>query len=779
MADNIINIGAKADLSEFTAAMGGAVEVVQESMAEIKAAFEAARVIKEFIDHIKEQVLETDHLSAATGISVDKITELKDALAEAGASSENLPAQLTALAHSMSLATQGSAEQADAFRKLGVDTSGWADKMPSTIDVLQQLGSHLPKSTASTSDLAKMSVIFGGDVVALTDFLRQNGGQLNQVTQKYLEHGIEVEKSVSAAKHLQQEEAELTTELKTALLPIFRTVVDAIDGLRIMYEVTAVAITAFGSRALTVGSAVADAFSGTLTIIKDAVSGNFKAIPADAHNALLLLKADVAKYDQIAIDQASETQRRIAGILQRPAVLTPGGGPPPPPAPHPGRDGKNVSDLQQDPNKNEQVLQVQLADIELLKAKAIASYTEMGDSFEEAKAKADAMFSNDELTAHLNFFDKQEAAAATDDDKESVRRQRKVFLDQEQVKTILGLAHAQGQFNEATAKESREIAAQAEKQLAANVRLDERTRLIVDLISVTKAETDAEAHQAALQQIHSFAHANSIALEIREMEKLRAAAAKQGLDTLAFDAAVHQAELRKLQDQQKLLLSTNKLGNAFKALFKQMQIEAQQSSERIYQAFKQAVDGMNQALTQFVVEGKANWQQLIASMIEGLIQVVLQKIETMAAMEILDALGLGKKKAKNAEEAHSSANTAAANTLADVPFPENIPASATVLAIGEGFGAAAVAEGGQWEVPGVQPTILHPQEMVLPAGIASRMRDLVESGGTFASGSPHLVFAPTIHALDAEGVDRVLIRHQRIFENRVDKVLKKRGFFAK
>lgn len=58
------------------------------------------------------------------------------------------------------------------------------------------------------------------------------------------------------------------------------------------------------------------------------------------------------------------------------------------------------------------------------------------------------------------------------------------------------------------------------------------------------------------------------------------------------------------------------------------------------------------------------------------------------------------------------------------------------------------------------------------------MRDMVEGGGTMGSRSA-LVFAPTIHALDAQGVDRVLTKHQRIFENRVDKVLKKKGLFAK
>jgi hypothetical protein len=39
--------------------------------------------------------------------------------------------------------------------------------------------------------------------------------------------------------------------------------------------------------------------------------------------------------------------------------------------------------------------------------------------------------------------------------------------------------------------------------------------------------------------------------------------------------------------------------------------------------------------------------------------------------------------ARNEAEAQSSVATATANTMADVPFPENIPAAASVLIVGE------------------------------------------------------------------------------------------------
>lgn len=97
-------------------------------------------------------------------------------------------------------------------------------------------------------------------------------------------------------------------------------------------------------------------------------------------------------------------------------------------------------------------------------------------------------------------------------------------------------------------------------------------------------------------------------------------------------------------------------------------------------------------------------------------------------------------------------------------------AFAAVSALGIGAGAVAAFEKGGM-VPATGLALVHEGERILP-------RSMSGDGRGLKSGS-HFTFAPTIHALDAQGVDRVLTKHQRIFENRVDKVLKKKGFFGK
>lgn len=322
---------------------------------------------------------------------------------------------------------------------------------------------------------------------------------------------------------------------------------------------------------------------------------------------------------------------------------------------------------------------------------------------------------------------------------------------------------------------------------------EHNTRLAVALGYITEEQaTQQSLRTLEKEKSDALTEANTrLAAQIDIVKKLGDATFNGLLGSPQQKAAFQQAvgEYQKLKIQQleiekkydgQISAEHLKLANSATAQLRKQMLEWRQLNDQVEHAFINMLNSMNSNLASFIVEGKANWRQLAASAIESFIQIALQYAESKLTMELLDALGLGKKKATNAEEAHSSANTAAANTLADVPFPENIAASAGVLAIGEGFAAVAKsAEGGQWEVPGIQPTILHPEEMVLPAGIASRMRNMVEQGGNLGSGNPRLVFAPTIHALDAEGVDRVLTKHQRIFENRVDKALRKKGFLAR
>jgi len=141
-------------------------------------------------------------------------------------------------------------------------------------------------------------------------------------------------------------------------------------------------------------------------------------------------------------------------------------------------------------------------------------------------------------------------------------------------------------------------------------------------------------------------------------------------------------------------------------------------------------------------------------------------------MEILDALGLTKKKISNAAEAHSSASTASANTLADVPYPANIPASVQVLTLGEALAVKASA-GGDWQVDRDRLNFVHKDETILPAGIAGKLRSMVES--VSSNSGVTVVVNHSVSAVDAASFQGHIRRHSNMIANEVTRALKRKG----
>ncbi|MGA9070770.1 MAG: hypothetical protein WB424_10975, partial [Terracidiphilus sp.] len=106
-----------------------------------------------------------------------------------------------------------------------------------------------------------------------------------------------------------------------------------------------------------------------------------------------------------------------------------------------------------------------------------------------------------------------------------------------------------------------------------------------------------------------------------------------------------------------------------------------------------------------------------------------------------------------------------------------------VMAAGA-FGAVMAFEGGGI-VPGtgtgdIVPAMLTPGEGVVPKGVMEGLSNLAKSGG-LSGGPAHVThihrvhFAPTIHALDSDGVDTVLEKHQATFQKHFENVLRKQN----
>jgi hypothetical protein len=115
----------------------------------------------------------------------------------------------------------------------------------------------------------------------------------------------------------------------------------------------------------------------------------------------------------------------------------------------------------------------------------------------------------------------------------------------------------------------------------------------------------------------------------------------------------------------------------------------------------------------------------------------------------------------------------AGSAVSKIPYVGPILAP---IAAAAGFAAAMAFEGGTDGVPGigrsdVVPAMLTPGEGVVPGGVMDGLRNMARNGGFDQGPRIHVQahFAPQIHAIDADGVDKMLDKHadkfQRHFEN--------------
>lgn len=244
---------------------------------------------------------------------------------------------------------------------------------------------------------------------------------------------------------------------------------------------------------------------------------------------------------------------------------------------------------------------------------------------------------------------------------------------------------------------------------------------------------------------------------------------------------------------------------------KQQQVDAQAKLDQEYQAkFQQVatgiINGPFDTMINALIAGKEKvgliFEQMGASLLSSLTRTLanmaLQWIEHWAIVKAETLLGIAQTNAATASgNAAKAALTSATNTsiaiseagvaaagafasaMVALPFPVNVSvapeAAAGALATGLSFASVAAQEEGGFTL-GTGLSLLHPSEITMPADVSQAFRNIQAAGANPAtaggSGGGSAIFAPTIHALDAEGVDRVLAKHQRLFQKHAAKWLR-------
>jgi hypothetical protein len=182
--------------------------------------------------------------------------------------------------------------------------------------------------------------------------------------------------------------------------------------------------------------------------------------------------------------------------------------------------------------------------------------------------------------------------------------------------------------------------------------------------------------------------------------------------------------------------------------------------QTLSQAWVKMVDGM---VTQFI----GGLEKQLMSFAEHKLMELTIHTSTEAAKDEASRAAHAKEDERTAYSAAKAAWESVVHTPIIGPILAPIAAASTFAAV-SAFGSA---EGGQYLVPAEQLTMLHRNEMVLPAGVADRMRGVIEGGG---GGGVTVVVNHSVSAVDAESFQAHLRRHANLIGKEVSRMLKKK-----
>jgi hypothetical protein len=186
----------------------------------------------------------------------------------------------------------------------------------------------------------------------------------------------------------------------------------------------------------------------------------------------------------------------------------------------------------------------------------------------------------------------------------------------------------------------------------------------------------------------------------------------------------------------------------------QIQHQADQKQlQDIRAAYDQMQDAIASTVSKSIMEGKnmgQAFEKVGAQMLESALTHLLE-FETVS----------GRKRLVDAKQAASDAYAWAGN-----------PILGAVLAAAAFTSVMAFEQGGKIPGDGAVPIIGHGGETVVTKALTDRVE---RSEGTSGGGDLHMhnTFAPQINALDSEGVDRVLAKHQTTFQRHITSAIRR------
>jgi hypothetical protein len=706
-----------------------------------------------FFAHLEDEeaksVVELDHLSAKTGISIQSLAGLKQIVAELGGEFEPVEQGLVRMVKAQQTAVEGNKATVEAFERIGISVTELAALNPEQLlyrvaEAIQSTGSHAAVAASSIA-------IFGKGGAALIPIFRDAGASLQGMIEKAGAASGITERTAATAREWTKDVADLGqmvrwlgVEILTPLLTIVKAVA---FGFEVLGGVTAI-----------VARTIATPFIAAAVGARDLV----KTLHGLAHGDVEGAQRDFLQMKANWVDSWKSGTADIEGYMGRlkadrdsmffaPPPKHSESAEPDVPTPATGKPAKdNTYDIEV---KAEEAHRLAMLEVE---RKAYE---------EEAKLRGD---SAQQQVAQLLAFNDRELRIKQD----AIAELRALQGDKNTPDRQASLTGEETAAEDHAALQRVEINARTEEQIVQDRKRGEQAieQILHQLTEAEQKSANAESEAARkgleererdLREELSFEkEANNSALEESikiDQEKLKHHQMSAREAAQAEIQAVNEWEQQALQilqrmEQQELSIygretveyrrmKNEEVQIAQEAAGKIEQIEQQQDNQ-IAQRFNQLFTSMASTITNSlnsVIEGHKTMAQAVTQIWQGLAMDVIKSIEQVITKLLVEL----------AVAAAVNALTGGVSDIAGgLTSGELIPGAT-------GAATAGFASGGI--IPRTGFVLAHEKEGILPRSLTSMLLNVANNGGPQASSSGHTFhvnYQPIInHPMTRDDVD--------------------------
>ncbi len=398
----------------------------------------------------------------------------------------------------------------------------------------------------------------------------------------------------------------------------------------------------------------------------------------------------------------------------------------------------------------------------------------MGEASQKAldsqKALVDVLNAQVEVEGKLAALNMGEKQNAKTEEKQKAQKEADEAVKKAQ-KAKKAIAHAFEELDNGiiagAAKANKAWAEGFEKQMGWAAKADEEAKKAGEEKQSEYDEVLRATEKAAEEEYKVASEKEKHLLAIHKQTLEQTAAAEVVADQKMVDEQV-KALNKRIEELDKFAPNYEKKEKELQDKIKQIQEQGAAQQQQIQdqaqvkelsslsQTENKMGDMIAQTAAKSILTGKnvaKNFEQVSAQMVEAALTHALE-------METID----GRKRL-------SDAKTAAANVYKTVSdWPVVGPFLAPALAAGAFAGVMAFAGGG--EVPGLGsgdtvPAMLTPGETVVTKALTDQVK------GSRGGGGHHITYAPEIHAVDGDGVKRMLEKHSAAFDAHLTATLRK------